>query len=157
MVFRPKIAQINAAALIFGTLSALSIPATQAQTGNCVITGGTNNGSIIQNCNFAPPPLTVISKDFENIRMPNGTFRRQILVQVGQAVTLLLVACGDDVSEVGGSPTPAGMVSQSDLMVHASDKCVGRRVFNTQPGKWNLWVTTKAEDSKFTLQPMIEQ
>jgi hypothetical protein len=157
MAPRSKIARINAASLIAGSILLIdAMPVAQAQTGNCVITGGMNYGSIIQNCNFAPPPLSVISKEFENIRMPDGTFRRRIFVQVGQPITLLLIACGDDVSDVSGGPSPAGMSSQSDLMVHASEKCVGRRFFNTQPGKWEMWATTKAEDSKFTLQPVIE-
>ena len=90
-------------------------------------------------------------------RMPDGTFRRRIFVQVGQPVTLLLTACGDGISDLVLIPTPAGMTTPSDLMVHAADKCVGRRLFNTQPGKWEMWVTTKAEDSQFTLQPVIEK
>ena len=60
----------NKAALIAAALLAIT-SASRAQ--NCVITGGTNYGSITQNCTALPPPLTVLSKEFENIGMPDGT------------------------------------------------------------------------------------
>lgn len=121
---------------------------------NCVISGGTNFGSIIQNCYFAPPPLSIISKEFENTRLPNGSFQHQIFVQIGQPVTLLLIACGDGVVDVDGSPWPAGMTSESEKMTH--ENCVAHRLYNAAPGRWALWVTTAREESKFTLQPIIE-
>jgi hypothetical protein len=120
----------------------------------CVITGGTNYGSIVQNCNFAPPPLTILSKDFERIKMPDGTFRQQIFVQVGQPITLLLVACGDGVTDLGAAPWPAWMASASDKMTR--ENCVAHRFFNTAPGRWAMWVDLKVKDAKFTLQPVIE-
>jgi len=129
------------------------ISAARAQ--NCVITGGINYGSIIQNCTALPPPLTIISKEFENKAMPDGTFRHQIFVQVGQPVTLVLAGCGDGVIDVEASPFPAGMTSESDKITQG--KCVAHKFFNTSPGRWAIWVTTNAKDTQFTLQPIIEQ
>jgi hypothetical protein len=129
-----------------------SISASWAQ--NCVISGGNNYGSIIQNCTALPPPLSVVSKEFENISMPDGTFRHQIFVQVGQPITLLLIACGDGVLDLGASPFPAGMSSVSEKMTR--ENCVAHRFFNTAPGRWAMWATTNAKDTKFTLQPVIE-
>jgi hypothetical protein len=133
-----------------------SIHACQAQSQNCLITGGTNFGTITQNCviNPEPAPLSIISKQFENKAMPDGTYQHQIFAQVGAPITLLIVACGDGVIDLGASPWPAGITSQTNKMTH--ENCVAYRYFNTTPGRWAMWVTTKSEDTKFTLQPIIQ-
>jgi hypothetical protein len=141
----------NRASLI---VAALLVFISESRAQNCVITGGTNYGSITQNCTALPPPLTVLSNEFEAIAMPDGTFRHQIFVQVGQPVTLLLIACGDGVVDLGAGPYPAGMSSVSGKMTH--ENCVAHRFFNTSPGRWAMWATTNAKDTKFTLQPIIE-
>jgi hypothetical protein len=124
---------------------------------NCVISGGENFGTITQNCtiNPQPAPLSIISKDFDNVAGPNGSFRRQIFVKIGQPSTLLLIACGDGVVDLGASPWPAGMVSVSNKMT--KDNCLAYRFFNTSPGQWAFWVDTSAADTKFKLEPSIEQ
>jgi hypothetical protein len=86
--------------------------------------------------------------------MPDGTFRHQIFVQVGQPITLLLIACGNGVIDLGGGPSPAGMSMKSARMSH--ENCVAQRFFNTTPGRWLMWATTNAKDTQFTLQPVIE-
>jgi hypothetical protein len=137
------------------TLAILLASISECRAQNCVISGGTNYGSIIQNCNFTPPPLSIVSSAFENIRMPDGTFRHRIFVQVGQPITLLLVACGDGILDLDAGPTPAGATYQSGKMTNGN--CIAYRYFNTPPGKWEMWVTSKAEDTKFTLQPIVER
>jgi hypothetical protein len=123
---------------------------------NCTITGGTNYGTITQNCviNPAPAPLSLITDKFKVIPMPDGTFQHQIIVRIGQPMTLFAAACGDGVLDVGASPEPAGMVAVSQKMT--KDDCVAHRFFNTAPGRWAMWVTSRAADTKFTFQPNIE-
>jgi hypothetical protein len=136
--------------------TALYSSGASAQTSNCVITGGTNYGSITQSCviNPAPAPLSVISDKFETIAMPNGTYRQQIFVQMGGPSILATVACGDGVLDVGASPWPAGMTATSEKIINGN--CVAYKYFNTAPGRWAMWVDTKAPDTKFELHPIIQ-
>jgi hypothetical protein len=124
---------------------------------SCTITGGTNFGTITQNCviNPTPAPLSVVSEKFEVIPMPEGNFRHQIFVQVGATINLLAVACGDGVLDVHAAPFPAGTVSVSGKITNQD--CVAYRFFNTALGRWAIWVTTKARDTKFILQPIVER
>ena len=128
---------------------------TAARAENCVIEGGNTEAAVAHNCIISPrpAPLSIVSKDFENSREQDGTWRHQLFVQIGKPMTLFLAACGDGVVDVGGSPWPAGKAEISDKS--SRDNCVGHRMFNIAPGRLAIWVITSAEDTKFTLHPVV--
>lgn len=151
MGLKLRIAQIS-----YAFFCLLSVDAG-AQMNNCVITGGANFGTINQTCiiNPTPVPVTIISKEFEKSSMPNGAFQHLLFMQIDAPITLLAIACGQGVTNLDASPWPAGMAATSEKMTKGD--CLAYRFFNTAPGRWALWVTTKTADTKFTLQPVIEQ
>lgn len=80
MVFRSKIAQINGGSLLLVPfLTGVAV----AQTGNCVISGGINNGIQIQNCPIvqaAPTPTFHVVQEFPLETNSDGTFTRSLLI-----------------------------------------------------------------------------
>jgi hypothetical protein len=139
-------------AVIGATWLAFLCPAT-AQSG-CIITGGTNYGSITQNCNFAPPPLSFMMDRFETTKVQDK-FEHRTLVRANAPVTLALIACGDAVVDVNAFPWPAGMMVGPGP-AEKSGNCT-RKIFpNLTPGQWVFSVQTIGENDKFTLQPITQ-
>lgn len=123
---------------------------------NCMIIRGGNDAAQTQNCATHPQSaaLSVVGHDFENSQEQDGKWRHQFFVQIAKPINLFLAACGEGVVDVGGSPWPGGTAAVSDKVTR--DTCVGHRVFKVAPGRWALWVITAAEDTRFTLHPVIQ-
>jgi hypothetical protein len=124
--------------------------------GSCVISGGTNFGTITQNCviNPLPPPIILLDKDFTVGAQADGSFNHAIKVRLTQTADLILAACGDQVVDVDASPYPAGMMASPDT-AHQKN-CILKRFQNAAAGKWVIVVKTSTKDSKFTLEPSLE-
>lgn len=127
-----------------------------AQAQSCIIISGANDSAVTQNCTVGQryAPLSIMSREFENSREQDGTWRHRILVQIGKPINLFLAACGDGVVDVGGSPWPGGTEAVAERMTR--EKCVGHRILKTEPGRWAFWVITAAADTSFSLHPVIQ-
>ena len=127
-----------------------------AQTGSCVITGGTNSGTITQNCviNPAPPPIILMTNQFETAQDTRGGFNHDIKVRLTITADLVLIACGDDVADVVARPWPAGMLYEQPSI--RTGDCVQRIYQNLAAGKWIIRVNTVNAESKFTLSPYLQ-
>ncbi len=123
---------------------------------SCVIASDTHDNAVSQNCaaGSRSVALVVVSKEFENLPEHEGTWRHRLVVEFRKQTTLFLAACGDGVLDVGGAPWPSGTIAAADKVTRQD--CVGRRMFNLASGRWSIWVTTTAEDTKFTLHPVVQ-
>jgi hypothetical protein len=124
---------------------------TRAQ-GNCVISGGINNGIQIQNCPIiqaAPTPSFHVIQEYPIKKNDDGTFTRSILIAVDAPyvpANMMLVASGKTVTDlvvsnrsmmVGGKPT--------DPSIHA--------YWVSQPsGKYTVDVKTSDSETAPALQ-----
>lgn len=84
MALRFRIAQISRYWVIGIALIALNAD-SEAQTGNCVINGGINNGIQIQNCpvvQAAPTPTFHVVKEEPIKKNDDGTFTRSIVIAI---------------------------------------------------------------------------
>src|ERR1017187_7941590 len=81
-----RIARIRlSAGLAAGGVVLLASNLASAQTGNCVINGGINNGIQIQNCpviQAAPTPTFHVVREEPIKRNADGTFTRSIVIAV---------------------------------------------------------------------------
>jgi hypothetical protein len=130
----------------------VSVAASWAQ--NCVISGGTNYGSITQNCSFVPPPLSLQMDHFENQKSADGSFDHRILVRFNAAVNMILTACGEGVVDLDAFPWPAGMMVGPTTSKH--DNCIQKNFPNISPGSFVFSVKTNVENAPFTLQPVLQ-
>src|ERR1700722_16900489 len=126
MALRFRIARISRYWVIGIALIALNAD-SEAQTGNCVINGGINNGIQIQNCpvvQAAPTPTFHVVKEEHIKKNDDGTFTRSIWIAIDAPygpANMLIVATGSTVTDltvsnktmmVGGKAT--------DPKIHAS-------------------------------------
>jgi len=130
------------------------VPQAIPQVQQCVITGGTNT-NVTQNCivNPTPPPIVLLLPKFEDGPPDKDVFPHRILARLSVTEDLILVACGDGVVDVDGSPWPAGMVTGPS--VERNGNCIAKLFQNASAGKWMFQVTTREPATKFTLQPIV--
>jgi len=146
-VSKSKLAISVALTVLGGALSA-----AQAQTGNCMITGGINNGIQIQNCPIiqaAPTPsFHVVSE--EPIKKNNeGTFTRSLVIAVDAPYVpnnMAVVARGQTVTDVN--------VSNTGAMFGGKGTDPGVHVFAvSQPsGQYTVAVTTSDDKTSPSLE-----
>jgi hypothetical protein len=129
-----------------------------AQTQNCVISGGTNFGTIIQNCAPSPqivPVKPAIGQPIIPIDGPKaGTFVYQVFAKVIGPTDIRVIACGDDVTDVQGSPWPAGMVSVTPL-AGGPPHCMAKQLNQASSGTWVFQATATSKDKPVEIQAAI--
>jgi hypothetical protein len=90
-------------AFTIGLISICPLCVANAQTANCSISGGINNGIQIQNCPIieqAPTPSFHVVQEFPIIKNADGTFIRAILIEIDAPYVpnnMILVATGKTV------------------------------------------------------------
>ena len=134
-----------------------SLSAAKAQTLNCVVSGGTNFGIIIQNC--APVPQITPLKPLPGVPIipidgPQGTYVYQVFAKVVGPADVRVVACGDDVTDVMGSPWPAGMVSVT-ILTGGPPHCVAKQINQVTTGTWLFQATAKSKDKPVDIQATV--
>jgi hypothetical protein len=137
MGFKFKIAL--SLALLVGDGSLLSV---RAQTGNCVISGGINNGIQIQNCpvvQAAPTPTFHVVQFYPIKKNDNGTFSRSALIQVDAPYVpnnMIVLAKGATVTDIN--------VSNKTMMFGGSGTLNSIHMYGvTQPsGEYTVTITT---------------
>jgi hypothetical protein len=103
MVVRSKLVRTSAANLL---MLPFLVGVAVAQTGNCVISGGINNGIQIQNCPIvqaAPTPTFHVVQEFPLEKNPDGTFTRSLLISVDAPYVpnnMVVLAKGPTVTDI---------------------------------------------------------
>ena len=143
MVLRTKIARIRATAS--GILLICGMSVAQAQTGNCIITGGTNNGTISQSCVIigpVPPGLTVVeSKPIQ--KLPDGTYNQTLIVELTGGYSpprMILAMKGTNITSMDAGPQFSG-VSMGSTGNH--DDLYFATFQNPVPGRYGVTAITK--------------
>jgi hypothetical protein len=137
--------------------AAFSSPGARSQTQNCVVSGGTNFGVIIQNCAPVPqitPVKPAPGQPIIPIDGPNGTFLYQVFAKVVGPIDVRVIACGDDVSDVTGGPWPAGMVSITDLS-GGPPNCKAKQLDRVSTGTWLFEAITKSKEKPVQIQAIL--
>jgi hypothetical protein len=129
----------------------------QCQAQNCVVSGGTNFGTIVQNC--APSPQIIPLKPQPGqpiipVDGPPGRFLYQVFVKITAPIDVRVVACGDDVFDVDGSPWPAEIASISQLD-GLPQNCIGKQFSQAAAGTWLLEATSKSKDKPVSIQAAV--
>jgi hypothetical protein len=123
-----------------------------AQTGNCVISGGINNGIQIQNCPIitaAPTPSFHVVQEFPIKKNDNGTFTRSLEIAVDAPYVpnnMLVTALGPTVTDV--------VVSNKGSMFGGknTDPTIHNYFVGTPAGKYTVAVTTTDKETPASLQ-----
>jgi len=146
MALKSRIAQSSILVLL-----ACPIPA-EAQTGNCVISGGVNNGLQIQNCPIiqaAPTPSFHVVKEEPIKKNDDGTYTRSALILVDAPYVpndMAVYATGSTVKDV--EVTNKGSMFGG----RATDASIHAFVVSKPSGYYTISVKT----SDTTTQPALE-
>lgn len=130
---------------------------SSCQAQNCVLSGGNNVATIVQNCGptpqmtpLKPPP----GQPIVPIDGPQGSFLYQVFVKMVGPTDLRVVACGDDVTNVDGRPDNSGMVSVS-VLNGLPKNCVGKQLNQIVSGTWRLEGISKSKDKPVQIQAVV--
>jgi hypothetical protein len=156
MALRYKIARkISArlgAACLLSIVLAYPPSSLKAQTGNCIISGGINNGVQIQNCPIiqtAPTPSFHVVQEYPIKKNDDGTFTRSMLIAIDAPyvpANMLLVASGSTVTDL--------TIANKSMMVggKATDPNIHAFWVSEPSGKYTVDVKTSDSETPPSLQ-----
>jgi hypothetical protein len=151
MALKFKIVRTSPTWAIAGALIALN-SASEAQTGNCVINGGINNGIQIQNCPIvqaAPTPTFHIVREEPIKKNADGTSTRLVVIEVDAPYVpnnMAIVARGPTVTDLN--------VKNNTVMFGGKSNDLSQHIYAlTQPtGQYTVDITTSDQISPPTLE-----
>lgn len=151
MALRYRIARTSPSWIVGAVLIALN-PVSEAQTGNCVINGGINNGIQIQNCPIvqaAPTPTFHVVREEPIKKNEGGTFTRSIVIAIDAPYVpnnMAVVARGLTVTDLS--------VKNATMMFGGKSNDPSQHIYAvTQPsGQYTVDVTTSDEISPPSLE-----
>lgn len=130
---------------------------SNCQAQNCVLSGGSNFGTRIQNCGptpqiilLKPPPGQLIAP----INGPQGTFLYQVFAKIAGPTDVRVVACGQDVTDVDGRPDHSSTVSVSALN-GLPKNCIGKQLNQIASGTWRLEGISKSKDKPVQIEVVV--
>jgi hypothetical protein len=129
---------------------------SEPSSGNCVISGGINNGLQIQNCPIieqAPTPTFHVVKEFPIVDNSDKTFTRAILIQIDAPyvpMNMVIFAFGGTVTGLG--------VANTTMIMGGPTKTLGGNyayLISEPSGRYTVSVKTSDKETPPAIQIMF--